>query len=63
MNERVTTGIAVTIVVVWLTSFVLDATRPAYDPPEIVYALMMAVATYAFTHGVTRKRNGGKGDG
>lgn len=47
-SERTATVIAGVIVVLWVASFILDATSRSYDPPASIHALMMAVAGWAF---------------
>lgn len=59
-NNKVATGLAIVITIVWAISFIVDVLVKGYDPPASVHALMMMVAGAVFGEGLlkTRKGNG-----
>lgn len=60
-NNKVATGLAIVITVVWAISFIVDVIVTAYDPPASVHALMMMVAGAVFGEGLLKTRKGSNG--
>jgi membrane-bound acyltransferase YfiQ involved in biofilm formation len=58
--NRLRLAVAWIIVVVWLVSFVLDATVASYNVPASVHGLMAMVAAFLFGPTITG-RGGGQG--
>lgn len=62
MDKRIINAIAVTALVLWAISFVLDAVIRTYDPPASVHIIMMTVAGAAFGGTIFKKDDGNKND-
>lgn len=64
--SRLSAGVAVVIVAVWVVTVIADVLVPRYEIPLSVNAAIGLVATYLFASRevakmVERKRNGGRG--
>lgn len=50
-ENKITTGVAIVITMVWTASFVADLFIMGYEPPPSVMPLMLATAGYLFGKG------------
>lgn len=57
MNSKVTTFLAIVVVVVWAASMVLDAVNQSYDPPAGIHGALMLVLGGVFGARIVGKGN------
>lgn len=60
MDEKLTRIVVLAVTTVWVLSFLADLFLPAYDPPPVTGAAMMAVVGGATARYIYLRNGGGK---